>query len=184
MSDVNIGAILQNIKQVSISPSSMEILREFERVIDESGCYAFHHFKQLELVDGPEISAYRVKCTFMSPLKQMPDPSGMKRLTPYGIIVKYKKAWLKYPIKIKSEADFRSDIKKAKIAKTPVWLITIDMPKFLMKSITKGSKEILDKEMDLSDLEDGYESDLDTHAGIQQAGKEENQENESMGGGF
>jgi hypothetical protein len=82
MSDVNIQAILDNVRQVSISPSSMEILCEFERVIDENGLYAFHHWKQGELVAGPDIKAYRVSCTFFWPLEKMPDPAGAARLLP------------------------------------------------------------------------------------------------------
>lgn len=164
--DIKIQSILQNIKQVSMSPSSMEIIQEFERVIDENGCYAFENFLQLELVEGPIISAYRIKCVFMSPLKKMPDPSGAKRLIPYGVIVKYKKAWLKYPINIKSEDDFRPTIKKPKIVKTKVWLVYIDMPKYLIKSISTGSKEIMDQEIDMNDLDDAYEEDLNTHRGI------------------
>lgn len=164
--DVDINSILSNIKQVSMSPSSMDIMQEFERVIDENGCYAFENFTSLELVEGPIISAYRIKCIFMSPLKRMPDPSGARRLIPYGVIIKYKKAWLKYPINIKSEDDFRPTIKKPKIAKTKVWLIYIDMPKFLIKNISVGSKEIMDTEIDMADLDDAYEEDLDTHRGV------------------
>jgi hypothetical protein len=131
-------------------------------------------------VEGPIISAYRVKCVFMSPLKKMPDPAGAKRLIPYGVKVQYKKAWLKYPIKVKSEDDFRPGIKKPKIVKTKVWLIFIDIPKYLIKDITTGSKEIMDQEMDLQDIDDAYEEDLNTHRGIAQAESEQNQEEEGF----
>jgi hypothetical protein len=180
MSDVNINSILDNIKQVSLSPSSMDILREFERVIDENGCYAFHHYKSLELVEGPIISAYRIKCIFMSPLKKMPDPAGAARLLPYGVKISYKKAWLKYPIKIKSENDFRSGIKKPKIAKTEVWLVYIDMPKYLIKDITRGSKEIMDQEMSMDDIDDAYEEGLDSHRGVKQAEQKQEEENPGL----
>src|SRR5208282_4837178 len=99
---LRIGQILDSIKAVTMSPSALETLCEFERVIDENGLYAFHHWKQGELCDGPIISAYRVRCTFFWPLDKMPDPSGAKRLLPYGCKVTYRKAWLKYPIKVKT----------------------------------------------------------------------------------
>jgi hypothetical protein len=169
MSDQTITNILQNIKQVSISPSSMNTLREFERVIDENGCYAFENFKTLELVEGPIVSAYRVKCIFMSPLKLMPDPSGAKRLIPYGVIVSYKKSWLVYPIKVKSEDDFRDNVKKPRLKKTPVWLITIDMPKYLIKDITRGSEEIMDQDLDMADIDDAYDDDLGSNQTVFQS---------------
>jgi hypothetical protein len=165
----DIRSVLDNIKQVSLSPSSMEILQEFERVIDENGLYAFANWKTLELVDGPKISAYRVKCTFTSPLTKMPDPAGGERLIPYGAIIEYKKAFMVYPIKVRSESDFRPAIKKPKLIKSPVWLVTIDMPKYLIKDITKGSLEIMDDEIDMDDISDAYTDDLNTHAGVQKA---------------
>jgi hypothetical protein len=178
MTDTKIQDILTNIKQVSLSPSSMTILREFERVIDENGCYAFYNYIDLELVEGPIISAYRVKCTFMSPLKKMPDPAGAARLIPYGVKVKFRKAWFSYPIKVKSEADFRDTIKKPKIVKSKVWLIDIDMPKYLIKDIKRGSDEIMDDELTMKNIDDAYEEDLDTHRGIKKAETEQMQGNE------
>ena len=161
MSDVNIQAILTNIKSVSMSPSSIATLCEFERVIDENGLYAFHHWKQGELVEGPIISAYRIKCTFYWPLEKMPDPAGVRRLLAYGVNISYRKAWMKYPIKVKSENDFRGAIKKPKIAKTQVWLVTIDMPKYLIKDIQQSSEEILDQQLNTQDIPDHVEQQLD-----------------------
>jgi hypothetical protein len=157
---INISAILNNIKQVSLSPSSMELLCEFERVIDENGLYAFHHWKQGELVSGPNISTYRVKCTFFWPLEKMPDPAGGRRLLSYGVKISYRKGWLVYPIKVKSEGDFRPEIKKPKLAKVKVWLVEINMPKYLMKEITQGSKEIMNDEMNTNDIDTTYQQDL------------------------
>jgi hypothetical protein len=157
---VDIQSILDNVKQVSMSPSSMETVCEFERVIDENGLYAFHHWKDGELVSGPNISAYRVICTFCWPLEKMPDPAGAQRLLSYGVKVYYKKAWLVYPIKIKSEDDFRPTIKKPKLARIKVWLVTINMPKYLIKEIKQSSKEIIDQEMDMGDINDTYEQNI------------------------
>lgn len=157
---VKIQSILDNIKDVTMSPSSMETLCEFERVIDENGLYAFHHWKEGELVSGPHITAYRITCTFSWPLEMMPDPAGALRLLSYGVKVYYKKGWLKYPIKVKSEDDFRSDIKKPKLARTKIWLVTINMPKYLIKEIKQSSKEIIDQQMDMSDIDSGYEQSI------------------------
>lgn len=163
--DVKIAAILDNVKSVTMSPSAMETLCEFERVIDENGLYAFHHWKDGELVAGPSISAYRVTCTFSWPLEMMPDPAGAQRLLSYGVKVYYKKAWLVYPVKVKSEEDFRSTIKKPKLARVKVWLVTINMPKYLIKEIKQSSKEIIDSEMDMGDIDDSYEQSISSDEG-------------------
>jgi hypothetical protein len=153
---IKIQQILDQIKQTTMSPSSMETLCEFERVLDENGLYAFLNWKDGELVEGPKITAYRVSCTFSWPLEKMPDPAGAQRLITYGVKIYYKKAWLVYPIKVKSEADFRPTIKKAKLARVKVWLVTINMPKYLIKEIKQSSKEIMDQEMSSNDIEGDY----------------------------
>lgn len=160
---VKIQQILDQIKQTTMSPSSMETLCEFERVLDENGLYAFLNWKEGELVEGPIITAYRVACTFSWPLEKMPDPAGAQRLIPYGAKVYYKKAWLVYPIKIKSETDFRPTIKKAKLARVKIWLITINLPKYLIKEIKQSSKEIMDQEMSSSDIETNYSQAIDNN---------------------
>lgn len=157
---VDIGAILDNIKQVSLSPSSIETLCEMERVIDENGLYAFFNWIDGELVSGPNITSYRVTCTFCWPLEKMPDPAGAQRLIPLGCKIFYKKAWLVYPIKIKSEDDFRPAIKKPKLARIKVWLVTINMPKYLIAEIKQSSKEIMDNELDSSDMNASYEQNI------------------------
>lgn len=158
--DLKIQNILDSIKQVSMSESSLEILMDFERVLDDSNMYAFLNWSTLELVEGPITTKYRVSCTFCAPLHLMPDPSGAERLLQYGAKISYRKSWLVYPIKIKSEKDYRPRMKKPKLARTRVWLITIDLPNHLIKDITKGSTEILDQEIDLEDLDDAYEKGL------------------------
>ena len=165
---INIQAILDNIRDVTMSPSSMETICEFERVIDENGLYAFHHWKEGELVSGPNITAYRVTCTFSWPLAKMPDPAGAARLMSYGVKIYYKKAWLVYPIKIKSEDYFRPTIKKPKLARVKVWLVTINMPKYLMKEIKQSSKEIMDQEFDTSDISQEQEDQMTQQAPAQQ----------------
>ncbi|VVC05044.1 Uncharacterised protein [uncultured archaeon] len=159
--NVDIQAILNNIKQVTLSPSSLETLCEFERVLDENGFYAFLNWKDGELVSGPNISAYRIVCTFAFPLEKMPDPAAPKRLLSVGAKIYFKKAWLEYPVKITSEDDFRPTIKKPKIAKTRIWLVTINLPKYLINDIRQGSEEIMHQELETSDINNAYGDDID-----------------------
>ena len=49
----NIKDVLQNIKSIYMTDSSLETLLDYERVLDEMDLYAFDHWKLGELVEGP-----------------------------------------------------------------------------------------------------------------------------------
>jgi hypothetical protein len=153
--------VADNIKNIYMSEGSLLTLLDFERVLDELDLYAFAHWEIGELVAGPEISKYRVACTFLWPEKLMPDPRGARRLLPFDCDVKYKKTTMKVPVKIEDPSDYRPGTHKAKIIEKKVWLVEITMPKSLMSDIRTGSVELEDQDIDLQDLDDAYEQDLD-----------------------
>ena len=153
--------VADNIKNIYMSEGSLLTLLDFERVLDELDLYAFAHWEIGELVAGPEISKYRVTCTFLWPEKLMPDPRGARRLLPFDCDVKYKKTTMKVPVRIDDPSDYRPGTHKAKIIEKKVWLVEITMPKSLMSDIRTGSVELEDQDIDLQDLDDAYEQDLD-----------------------
>jgi hypothetical protein len=153
--------VAENIRDIYLSEGSLLTLLDFERVLDELDLYAFANWEIGELVAGPDISKYRVTCTFLWPEKLMPDPRGARRLLPFDCDVKYKKTTMKVPVKIEDPSDFRPGTKKAKIIEKKVWLVEITMPKSLMSDIRTGSVELEDQDIDLQDLDDAYEQDLD-----------------------
>jgi hypothetical protein len=87
----NIKDVLQNIKTIYMTDSSLETLLDYERVLDEMDLYAFDHWKLGELVEGPVYEKYFVTCTWMFPFRKMPDPRGGERLLNYGCEISYKK---------------------------------------------------------------------------------------------
>jgi hypothetical protein len=153
--------VAENIRDIYLSEGSLLTLLDFERVLDELDLYAFANWEIGELIAGPEISKYRVTCSFMWPKKFMPDPRGARRLLPFDCDVKYKKTMMKVPVKIKDPSDYRPGTHKAKIMEVPVWLVEITMPKSLMSDIRTGSIELEDQDIDLQDLDDAYDQDLD-----------------------
>lgn len=157
----NIKDIIENTKEIFMTDSAVNSLLDFERVIDELDCYAFSNWKQGELVEGPIYEKYFVTCTFMWPYKKMPDPRAGERLLEYGCEVKYKKDMLEYPVKVKTPNDFQAGTKMPKMAKTPVWLVEIVMPKSLMQEIHQGSIELEHDTIDVEDIEQSYEEGLD-----------------------
>lgn len=153
--------VAKNIQNIYMSEGTLLSLLDFERVLDQLDIYAFKNWIMGELVAGPEIKKYNVTCTFMWPLKLMPDPRGARRLLPFDCEVLYKKTVMRVPVKIKDPSDYRQGTKKARISERPVWLVQITMPKSLMSDIRTGSIELEDQEIDLQDLDQAYEQDLD-----------------------
>lgn len=158
--------VADNIRDIYMSEGSLTTLLDFERVLDEVDIYAFRNWDIGELVAGPDIGKYRVTCTFMWPLKMMPDPRGGRRLLAFDCEVEYIKKEIKIPIKITDPSDYKPGTKKAKLMTREVWLVSITMPKALMNDIRTGSIEMEDQEIELDELDRAYEQDLD---------KEENQ---------
>jgi hypothetical protein len=156
--------VADNIKDIYMSDGSLTTLLDFERVLDEMDVYAFRNWEIGELVAGPEIDRYTVTCTFMWPLKLMPDPRGGRRLLPFDCVVKYQKKEIAIPIRISDPSDYRQGTKKAKLITKTVWLVSITMPKALMNDIRTGSIEMEDQEIDLEELDQAYEQDLDKQA--------------------
>lgn len=153
--------VADNIRDIYMSEGTITTLLDFERVLDEVDVYAFKNWEIGELVAGPEISKYRVACTFMWPEKLMPDPRGGRRLLPFDCEVSYRKVEMKIPVKIKDPSDYRPGTQKARIIEKPVWLVEIVMPKSLMSDIRTGSIEMEDQDIDLEELDQAYEQDLD-----------------------
>lgn len=153
----DIKDILQNVKDIYMTDSSLNTLLNFERVIDELGLYAFANWQKGELVEGPIYEKYFVTCTFMWPHRKMPDPSGAERLLNYDCEVTYKKDTLEYPAKIEGPEDYKSGTHVAKKAKSKIWLVTITMPKNLISEISRGSIELENETLDLEDIETAYE---------------------------
>lgn len=157
----NVKDIIENTKNIYMSDSSLESLMDFERVLDELDTYVFRHWDRGELVEGPIYDKYFVTCTFMWPYKLMPDPRGGERLLDYKCEISYRKDILEYPVDVKSPDDFRPGTKVPKLAKKPVWLVTITMPKQLMRDIHQGSLDLEAETVNIEDIEQAYEVGLD-----------------------
>ena len=157
----NIKDVIENTKTISMTDSAVNTLLDFERVIDELDVYTFANWKKGELVVGPKYEKYFVTCAFMWPFKQMPDPRGGERLLDYGCEIKYKKDHLQDPVKVKDPKDFEPGTKVPKMARIPVWLVEIVMPKTLMQEINQGSVELESGKVDAEDIEQSYEEGLD-----------------------
>jgi len=132
--------VIKNIQTLSENNDAFRVLKDFERVLDELDIYVFKNWDEGELVSGPDVDRYSVRCAFMWSEKEMPDPEGAKRLYDYGCQVVYKKEHILVPRKIKDPGDYRPGTKKGKIDAHPIWIVEITMPKKLMQDIYQGQK--------------------------------------------
>jgi len=134
----DIKDVIKTIENVYDNDTAFTILKDFERVLDELNLYVYDNWQDGELVAGPEILRHFVTCTFMWPRDKMPDPDGGKRLLDYGCKVFYKKDVYIYPRKVLKQDDFRPGTKKGKLDQMPIWLVTVRMPKELIRTIYSG----------------------------------------------
>lgn len=162
--------IITNIEQIYGSNNSLNLLKDFERVIDELDLYVFDNWIEGELVEGPKESRYHIECSFMWPMSDMPDPKGAARLLDYGCRIKVKETNLNKVRKIKAPDDIRPGTRKGKIDQVPILIMKILMPKKLMSDIQRGYMNLDQNKVD----------DILTqnHAGSQQINPAEQQTQE------
>jgi hypothetical protein len=127
--------VIKNVETIYNNNSSLAVLKDFERVLDEMDVYVYDNWIDGELASGPKIDRHWVSAEFMWPLKKMPDPDGARRLIEIGCRVKYSKTDMIEPRKIRSPNDFRPGTKKGKLDSHPIWIVSIMMPKKLVFDI-------------------------------------------------
>ena len=134
--------IVKNIEGIYDSNTSFQVLKDFERVLDELDLYVYKNWQDGELAEGPKISRHWVTCSFMWDRANMPDPMGGKRLLDYDCKVFFGKDYVIKPRKIRKPDDIRPGSKKGKLDKHPIWLIKIQMPKKLIADIYGGTRAL------------------------------------------
>jgi len=140
--------IVKNIDNLYDNNTSFQVLKDFERVLDELDLYVYDNWKDGEVADGPKIDRHWVTCAFMWPRDKMPDPMGGKRLLDYDCKVRYVKSSLVKPRKIRNPDDIRPGTKKGKLDRHPIWIVEIQMPKKLIADIYVGYKEMIDQNVE------------------------------------
>ena len=131
--------IINNIEGIYDSNTSFQVLKDFERVLDELDIYVYKNWEDGELAAGPKIDRHWITCSFMWPRDKMPDPMGGKRLLDYDCKVKFNKSSLIQPRKIRKPDDIRPGTKKGKLDRSGIWIVEIQMPKKLIMDIYGGS---------------------------------------------
>ena len=160
-----VNEIMALLKRVSGQETSLHMLMEFEKTLDNANLYAYKNWMSGELVEGPVIDRYWFTTTWMYPEKLMPNPEGSLRLIKYGCKVYFSKDNLLEPSDVHSGDDLRgglsSERKQAKILKHPVWLVTIEMPRKFVDEAQEAMLQLEDDEINVDDINQAWDEDLD-----------------------
>jgi len=147
------------------SGNDLNVLLEFEEVLDNLNIYAYQNWEYGEVIAGPDVSRYWITVTLMYPRKLMPDPDAAMRLTKHGARVFFGKDSILEPIKITSPDDLQEPDKngkrKPKVKKTPIWLVRIEMPRQFVDDFESHKITINGIDVDMSEVNSAYDSDYD-----------------------
>jgi hypothetical protein len=146
--------VIRNIQDLYENNTSLAILKDFERVLDEMDMYVYENWEDGELAYGPKVDRHWITAGFMWPKDKMPNPIAAKRLTELGCKVLYQKSHLVEPRKIKTESDLRPGTKKGKLDRNPIWIVEIQMPKTVAFDIYRGYMDKMKNE-NQSSIEQG-----------------------------
>lgn len=128
---------------------------------DIAQLYAYPNWFKGEVVAGPFVKKYWVSIILKYPYGEMPDPEGGMVLINLGCKVFYKKAKQKVPVDVKGPQDLgKRHRPKEKIE--PCWLIKIVIPKKFIDHENLTDLELIDKDVDVDDVEDTMNSGNDT----------------------
>lgn len=145
--------VIKNIDDLYENNTSLSILKDFERVLDELDMYVYENWEDGELAYGPQVDRHWITAGFMWPKDKMPNPIAAKRLVELGCKVKYEKSHIVEPRKIKSPDDIRPGTKKGKLDHKPIWIVEIAMPKKVAFDMYKGYMDKLKNENRTEDSE-------------------------------
>lgn len=153
--------IIDNLSVVRENSQSLDILLDFERVLDQLDIYTYKNWYLGELVAGPDTSRYFVTASFMWPDNMPPDCRALKKLKNFGILHKIKLDEYHYTTRPKDYSDFEPGTYMPKTQQKPVWVIELKIPKDLMQQIQTGYAEIEGQQIDLQDLDQAFDDNLD-----------------------
>ena len=162
----------------------LDILIEFEAVLDSLDLYTFKNWFEGEIASGPWLRRYWVEVTLIYKHEEMPDPSGAMRLLKHGARVSYELAEETVPVEIESPEDIDQQTQKAKTEEIKAWLIHVKIPRRFIEDMETGIIHLDDQEeeeIDLTAAQTGEEEGVgaeDDAGQVPQEGEEEMEDDE------
>jgi hypothetical protein len=141
-----------SIKKISETNTLLDMLLEFEKVLDTSDVYAYKNWIKGEILEGPYLDRHWVGVKLMYKHNDMPDPDGAKRLMARGGLVKYNKDTLLTPRRTRNFDDLTVEQTpdgrmryKAKTDREPVWVVEVKLPR---KYVDEFATEVVEADED------------------------------------
>lgn len=133
---IAVKVLNDQIKKISETNTLLDMLLEFEKILEDIDVYAYRNWEKGEVLEGPILDRHYITVKLMYPHKDMPDPSGASRLLAKDCLVKYHKDSLISPVKVKTFDDVETEIRadgtvkhRAKSITEPVWVVEVKMPR-------------------------------------------------------
>lgn len=162
---VEYNNIQKNLSDIYEGSTALDMLIEFEEILDGLHIYSYQNWFDGEVVEGPKISRHWVEVTLMYPYKKMPDPDASLRLIKHGCYVHYSKDTLIVPRDVKTPDDFELDQngkRKAKKENVKVWLVKISVPRHFIDEFNSEKIKINGTEINMAEVTDAYDEEYDS----------------------
>jgi hypothetical protein len=143
-----IDKALQAVKRLDDTPDLVDIMIGIEDYLDRNDIYAYKNWLDGELVDGPHVKPYWIKCAFKWPYRRMPDPSAGLRLIPHGTKIWFEKTKENFPQPIKKPSDYEPGTHKPKIKAEPVWVVHLLIPRRFVEDVKDEIMNLYDDKVD------------------------------------
>ena len=133
---ISVQLLNDQIKKVSDTNTLLDMLLEFEKVLEDIDLYAYKNWQKGEVLEGPNLDRHFATVKLLYKEGDMPDPYGAKRLMARDCMVKFHKDVLLSPRKVKTLDDIDMSMnddgttrRKAKTQRENVWVVEIKMPR-------------------------------------------------------
>lgn len=169
------------IQRIYDQDNLLDILIEFEAVLDSLDLYTFKNWFEGEIASGPWLRRYWIEVTLKYKHEEMPDPSGGLRLLKHGARVSYELAEETMPVEIESPEDIDQQTQKAKTEEVKIWLIHVKIPRRFIEDMETGIIHLDDQEeeeIDLTAAQTGEEEGVGAEDSAQQVPTEEDEDME------
>ena len=167
---IDINELVATISSAKKNNTILDLLIEFEGVLDDLHIYAYENWIKGEIIKGPVISKYWVEVYLMYPEKHMPNPEAATRLIKHGCSVFFQKDALTSNVKIRTPDDLETDTNPRhagkRVPKTEtmdVYVVKIVMPRHLLSDYNVKKISAMTGEIDLDDVVDAYDQGLDVN---------------------
>lgn len=157
------------LKKLERSQTLVRVLVAFEDFLDGLDMYAFKNWFKGEVIEGPIIERYWVTVALKFDYRDMPDPSGAKRLFKSGARVKYLEAKQEVyqeeadPILGSQQTANATQVaanKEAEPTHKKVWIVIIELPRRFVEDVIDADLEEFEEYLDVDDVSDARDDGL------------------------